>query len=340
MTPESEPSIGVAWTADGSDIVSLHGFCGGRGLWRIAAATSGKPVMLAFASDTTSAPAISRQLNRLAYAAGALDTNIYRVDLSGPSLNPGIPSKFVSSTGRERLPVYSPDGKKVLFASNRSGSWEFWVCDSDGSNAVPRTSLGGEDDDSATWSPDGRRIAFGSVVEGKRHIFVANADGGPPQILTTDPAGAMTFPSWPQDGQCIYFRSMRSGSSAIRKIPAKGGDAVRITPDGPERDMPQESPDGEFLYYVKGDRYPEECSVLRMPVSGGEEMSLINCTACHGPYAVWEQGIYFLTPIDKQGRCNLSLYDFPTSKTRTILTFEQPQPAYHALSPGGRTILY
>lgn len=77
-----------------------------------------------------------------------------------------------------------------------------------------------------------------------------------------------------------------------------------------------------------------------MPVGGGEETIVLDSTACHPAYAVWEQGIYFFTPRDKQGRPDLTLYDLPSGKKRKIMTIEQPGAMYTAVSPDGRTILY
>jgi len=337
--PEKVPSenrynLGVAWTPDGRDIVACDGFWS-RGLWRMAASMSGRPMRLAFASDAASVPAISRQGNRLAYAVHKFDTNIYRVDLSGPGTNPGVPFKLISSTRLDFCPAYSPDGKRIAFCSDRSGAWEFWVCDRDGSNAIQLTSLGGEDNDRATWSPDGRSIAFGLLVGGQRHIYVTSANSGIPRSLMTEHAGNSTWPYWSRDGQLIYFRSFRSGSSEIWKMPAAGGDAVQITRNS--ADLPQESPDGKFLYYLKGDRYPEQCSVWRMPTSGGEETRVLDSTALDSPYVVMEQGIYFVTPRDKRNRSDISYYDFSSHATRKIVTVQEA--AGIAVSPDGRTIL-
>jgi serine/threonine protein kinase/dipeptidyl aminopeptidase/acylaminoacyl peptidase len=339
--PEKVPSgipyvIGVAWTPDGKDIVVCDE---SSGLWRMAASMSGRPTRLAFASDAAFAPAISRKGNRLAYAVRKDDWDIYRVDLSGQDLNPGVPFKFISSTRDEVRPTFSPDGKNIAFHSNRSGAWEVWVCDRDGSNAVQLTSLGGDGWDGSAWSPDGRRIAFGLVAAGKFQMYVVNASGGGARSLATAPSNTMFHPSWSRDGQSIYFRSDRSGSHEIWKMPAAGGDAVQITRNG--ADLPQVSPDGLYIYYLKPIRYPEECSVWRMPVGGGEETMVLDSTACHPSYAVWEQGIYFFTPSDKQDRKDLSLYEgSSTGRTRKIMTNEQPGAIYMAVSPDGRTILH
>jgi Tol biopolymer transport system component len=333
---ENRSSLGAAWTPDGKDIVSGSGSPWSTGLWRMAASMSGRPTRLAFAPDATLVPAISRQGNRLVYMVRKWDYDIYRVDLSGAGANPGPPFKFISSTRLEFGPAYSPDGKRIAFCSDRSGAWEFWVCDPDGSNAVQLPSLRGEDNDRATWSPDGRSIAFGLRVGGKQHIFVANANGGIPRRLMTDPASASTWPHWSRDSQSIYFRSRRGGTTQIWKMPSSGGEAVQVTRN--TGDLPQESPDGKSLYYVKGDRYPDQCSVWRMPAGGGEETRVLDSTACAGPYVVMKKGIYFITARDKQSRKDISYYDFSSGTTRKVVTVEDA--SFIAVSPDELTILY
>jgi Tol biopolymer transport system component len=243
-------------------------------------------------------------------------------------------------------PTYSPNGKKISFHSTRSGAWEIWVCDRDGSSAHQLTSLRGEDNDRSTWSPDGHSIAFGLTVAGRSQLFVMSSNGGLPRSLMTEPIGDMLWPFWSRDGQSIYFRSKRSGSSEIWKMPAAGGEAVQITPNGDERDLPQESPDGRFLYYMKADRFPDVCSVWRVPTSGGKESEVIDSTSCFCPFAVGEQGIYYLTPRDlpwpyrdKEFHLSINFCDSQTGKTRKILELEKGANSI-AASPDGVSLLY
>ena len=117
-------------------------------------------------------------------------------------------------------------------------------------------------------------------------------------------------------------------------MPAAGGDAVQITPNGDERDLPQESPDGKYLYYVKADRYPEQCSVWRIPAGGGEETRVLESTSCGGPFAVVERGVYFITPSPR----DIGYHDFSSGTRRKILTTERA--TFIEASRDGRTILY
>jgi hypothetical protein len=73
----------------------------------------------------------------------------------------------------------------------------------------------------------------------------------------------------PANRRRAYFHSHRSGSGEAWKRPAEGGDAVQITHN--TGDLPEESRDGKFLRYMKGEHYPEQCSIRRMPTGGGQE---------------------------------------------------------------------
>jgi len=335
--PESyERNFGTAWSPDGRDIVFSSGDWTKAGLWRVAAEPGAKPRRLDFASDGAFAPAISRQGNRLAYGVNRSDANIWRVDLHSPGQGAGIPIRLIASTRKEAHPAYSPDGKKIAFMSDRSGTLEVWVCASDGSNPVQLTTLGESDVWAPNWSPDGQNIAFTAVRQRNTDVYIVSANGGPPRGLTSYP-GADKWPCWSRDGQSIYFNTNRSGPGGdIWKMPGTGGEAVRITQHG--GDAPQESPDGRFVYYEKG--WPAQCSVWKVPVEGGEEVKVLDSTHPYAGWAVGKPGIYFFTPPDAQGRSDLCLYEFATGKTSKILTIERNVYERIAVSPDERTILY
>src|SRR6266851_4837885 len=59
------------------------------------------------------------------------------------------------------FPAWSPDGKKIAFASDRDGTMNIYVMDADGSNAKNITNDPSYDADPA-WSPDGKKIVFTS----------------------------------------------------------------------------------------------------------------------------------------------------------------------------------
>ena len=209
-------------TADGREIVFISLREGDTGLWRVSA-SGGTPerVVTAVGYNITRL-SISRQGDRLAYTQHFVDTNIWRVELAGPNGRASAQTMLISSSKADSAPQYAPDGKRITFRSDRSGSFEIWACEADGSNPVQLTNFSGPQAGSPRWSPDGRQIAFDARREGNPDIFVISAEGGRPRRLTEDPAEDIA-PSWSRDGRWSYFESNRSGSTQIRKMPAEGG---------------------------------------------------------------------------------------------------------------------
>ena len=177
-------TVSGAWTADGTEIIFAGDWYEG-GLFRVNA-QGGKPQPLSPGGQFGYYPSISRQGHRLVYSEQTYDTDIWRLDLSpAPSGKPPALTRLISSSRREDTPNFSPDGKRIVFSSNRSGHWEIWVCDSDGQNSVQLTSFGGPYiTGTPRWSPDGESIAFDSRPRGQSDIFVINAESRVQHNLT------------------------------------------------------------------------------------------------------------------------------------------------------------
>ncbi|MEP7225358.1 MAG: DPP IV N-terminal domain-containing protein [Actinomycetota bacterium] len=118
-------------------------------------------------------------------------------------------------------PAWSPDGTKIAFSSRRSGSFDVYVMNADGTGTQRLTST--KDHDShPTWSPDGTQIAFARSGD----VYVMNADGSDAHRIS-DPTAEESEPAWSPDGSWIAY---------IRRTP--GGsvqDAWLMRSDGSER---------------------------------------------------------------------------------------------------------
>ena len=68
-------------------------------------------------------------------------------------------------------PVWSPDGQRIAFTSNRDGNYEIYVMDADGRNLRNLTHHPAQDN-YAAWSPDSRRLAFISNRDGGHDVYV------------------------------------------------------------------------------------------------------------------------------------------------------------------------
>jgi eukaryotic-like serine/threonine-protein kinase len=330
----------LGWTADGHEIVFISQRAGDTGLWRVSA-SGGTPERLVIAVGyTINRLSISRQGDRLVYSQHFLDTNIWRVELAGAKGRASAPTMLISSSKADSAPQYAPEGKRITFGSDRSGSFEIWVSEADGSNPVQLTNFNGPQAGSPCWSPDGRQIAFDARPEDNPDIFVINAEGGRPRRLTDDPAEEIA-PSWSKDGRWIYFGSNRGGNLQIWKMPADGGEARQVTKGGGS--VAHESTNGKFLYYTKGRNV---AGIWRVPVEGGEE-TLVLDTHKAGYWSAWtvvEQGIYFIT-AEQPARPAIEFFSFTTGRVAEVAALAKPfrpwtNPEGLSVSPDGRWILY
>jgi Tol biopolymer transport system component/DNA-binding winged helix-turn-helix (wHTH) protein len=322
---------GLAWTADGRDIVfGKAGWLARSGwLWKISV-KGGEPERLQFGQEGTE-PTISG--NRLAYERQTINLNIWKKQHN--SRGSDAPVRFLSTTAIDSGPQFSPDGSKVVFESTRSGSYEIWSCRADGSSLLQLTHLNTVTG-TPRWSPDGGQIAFDSRASGNADIYVMDSHGIALRKLTNEPSTEVV-PSWSRDGRWIYFASDRTGSWEVWKMPSAGGSAVRVTQHGGYGAF--ESPDGEFLYYTK---YPAVSGIWRIPAGGGEETDVVPTLEPDywGYWGIAGNGIFYLDTIAKPA---IAYYDFATRRTSRIFDF-QSRPARQvtglAVSPDVQTILF
>jgi len=185
-----------------------------------------------------------------------------------------------------RWPRISPDGNKITYSSDRTGIFNIWISESDGSNPIQVTDSS-ISSGAPSWSPDGTTLAFDSSDYGKGDLFTVSLAGGPIKRITAGPAANMA-PVWSRDGKWLYFRSTRTGRSEVWKIPATGGDAEQITFKGGYSCF--ESMEGEFLFFTR----KKLSGLWSKPVGGGPASRIIEQEFLYMHWAVAETGIYFV----------------------------------------------
>ena len=141
----------------------------------------------------------------------------------------GDVKKVTNSGAIEVSPSFSPDGRRIVFVSDRAGSPQIYIMDSNGYN-MSRLSFSGNYNTSPSWSPDGERVAFVGRYQGRNHIFAAKTDGSELFMLTSK--GNNEEPSFSRDGKLIVFTSDRDGYKAIYSMRANGEGQRRISPAG------------------------------------------------------------------------------------------------------------
>jgi Tol biopolymer transport system component len=122
----------------------------------------------------------------------------------------------------------SPDGRKMLFYSQRSPKGDVWVMNADGRR--PRNlTRNAAHDGGGTWSPDGRRIAFDTDRDGNGELYVMNADGSAQRNLSPSPSSHEWAGGWTPDGQTFLFGTDRDGNWEIYGMNADGSNPRNLT---------------------------------------------------------------------------------------------------------------
>jgi Tol biopolymer transport system component len=139
---------------------------------------------------------------------------------------------------------------KVVFDSDRSGTYQIYVYDVGSDSIVQLTNASGRSIE-PDWSPDGQRIAFSSTHADGVHpeLAVMDADGGDLKTLTSDGAFAVGA-AWSPDGRFIAYHSNRTGDFEVYVIDAAGAEPTNVTNHSSGDFMPAWSPDGKALVFV------------------------------------------------------------------------------------------
>ena len=143
------------------------------------------------------------------------NTDIYRIPATG-----GASTRLTNTPGINVGGSYSPDGSKIVFESDRSGSQQVYVMNADGSDQHRISFFGGR---AATpeWSPRGDQIAF-THIGGNFRIGVMTPSGGDMRLLTD--SWQDEAPTWSPNGRIVqFFRTERnSGRTGIWQVDLTG----------------------------------------------------------------------------------------------------------------------
>jgi Tol biopolymer transport system component len=278
---------------------------------------------------TSGAPDISPDGRYIAYAALAVnpsksrpaptdsqDQHIYVIAADGSS-----ETEIVKTAGLNRRPMWTPDGKHLLFLSDRMGSIDLWSIAIENGKAAGAPSLGITRAGTvyyADWHPGLSQITVADLRSGKSvETFVG------------------VNPAWSPDGKSIAFKRPRPGSQGYHLVvhfPDTGDERTLPAPIGfTGNGQPQWTRDGKgIMTGLGGQRY-----LYRVDIASGQ----------------WHQispALTTVSPLDKTryafrgGR--IMAHDIATESDREILasTFGIPKGGAGtlALSPDGRTVAF
>jgi Tol biopolymer transport system component/DNA-binding winged helix-turn-helix (wHTH) protein len=312
-----------SWTPDNARVVFGADY-EGAGLCQVD--RSGRNLRPVFGAPRTAGqPAMARRpggYTSLVFTNTVGETTMWRYSTAAGASDPPV---ALSPSGRNQgSPRYSNDGKRLAFASNRTGHDEIWVADANGSRPVQLTDVRHLLTETPDWSPSDEQIAFLSQDGAHRQIYVVSASGGPARAITNED-GISSGDGWSHDGTSYYYTSTRSGRQEVWKALWNGGEPQQITTNGGLCGF--ESTRGVFYYWQGESGKPG--SVLRRAADGDHPVPLspkgVSCRTAPSP-----RGFYFKSADTNE----VYLYDETTERCVRVLRPDRPISRF-AVSPDG-----
>ena len=192
-------------------------------------------------------PRLSPDGKRLALAVGGMRHDVWVYDTARGTFS------RLTFEGDNYAPIWTPDGKRITFSSNRDGPSNIYWKASDGSGLDERLLGNDYEKVASSWSPDGRIVAYTEYhPESGADIWILPLDPGRPQPFLRSPFNEYA-PMFSPDGRWIAYTSDESGRDEVyvMAFPGPGGKWQISTDGGAE---PLWSRDGRALFYREGHR--------------------------------------------------------------------------------------
>jgi Tol biopolymer transport system component/imidazolonepropionase-like amidohydrolase len=198
--------------------------------------------------------------------------DIYTLPIEG-----GKATAVTKGFAYDNHPSFSPDGKRILFISDRSGAENLWHIDTEKKDTIALTEDNNQNFPGAIYTPDGNYIVYS---KGRRNnkLYLMHKNGGAGTQLISAPSNLKTIdPAVSADGRYIYYSARMSAWNYNAMLPQysigvydrEKGNTRTIASRYGSAFTPVLSKDGKWLVY--GSRFEDKTGLVKRNLATGEE---------------------------------------------------------------------
>jgi len=239
---------------------------------------------------------------------------------------------------KNAYPRWSKDRKRILYQSDRSGKWQLFVMNADGSEPKALTT-GDANDNFPDWSPDNEHVAFVSDREGNEEIYVMAMDGSGLVNLSSNPARDI-HPYWAPDGKHLLFNSTRDvGRFQIYEVAADGTGLRRLVESPDDDTCARIAPKGDCFVYLANLAAGRDDVMLRKRDGTGAK-PVTSDTERDG-WPAWTPDGRVVYSSDRSGTFSLYVRELESGQDTRLTTPEAPWADGRAtVSSDGRQVVF
>ncbi len=220
-------------------------------------------------------------------------------------------------------PVFSPDGRKIAFISDRKGYNDIFVMDENGSrqHSLLNSRIGGgleyvyRSGHALSWSPNGKKIAFAGRKNYKDYICIIGSNGWGLRKIPI-PLDCVSSPCYSGNGDKIVFVGMKNGINDIWLLDLEKNEIKQLTDDKYDDDYPVFSPDDSKLVYVSEHNLQKDLYILNLETDELEQLTDTPCYEIHPEWSGDGSEVYFIS--DPDGYYNLYRKNIIKDETKMI----------------------